>query len=162
MNIGRKLQMVPNVKSQNNRKKVRKIVMMHICVFAGLVLLMGTVWHCPVQLLFGVPCPGCGTTRACLSLLSLDIRGALSYQPVFLLNIFLFWYCIHRNIIRRNWIERGRRWNERLETAGLVLLIGIILVVYVARLISQDSPVMELHPEQGLVFRGVEILRGMM
>lgn len=162
MNMGRKLQMVPNVKNQNNRKKVRKIVMMHICVFAGLVLLMGTVWYCPVQLLFGVPCPGCGTTRACLSLLSLDIRGALSYQPVFLLNIFLFWYCIHRNIIRRNWIERGGRWNERLETAGLVLLIGIILVVYVARLISQDSPVMELHPEQGLVFRGVEILRGMM
>mgnify|MGYP000107985779 CR=1 FL=1 len=42
--------MVPNVKSQTTGKKVRKIVMMHICVFAGLVLLMGTVWHCPVQL----------------------------------------------------------------------------------------------------------------
>ena len=151
-----------NVNSHNNGTKVEEFGLMPLWLCAGLVLWMGTVWHCPVQLLLGVPCPGCGTTSACLSLLSLDIRGALSYQPVFLLNIFLFWYCIHRNIIRRNWIERGRRWNECLETAGLVLLIGIILVVYVARLICQDSPVMELHPEQGLVFRGVEILRGMM
>lgn len=36
---------------------------------------------CPTKLLFGIPCPGCGMTRACLLLLHGDILEAIKMNP---------------------------------------------------------------------------------
>src|SRR5574344_1220535 len=38
---------------------------------------------CPFISLFGIPCPGCGMTRAFIALSRLDIPGAFSANPVF-------------------------------------------------------------------------------
>ena len=78
------------------------------------------------------------------------------------LNVLLFLYGIHRNIIRRKAVKKGLRWSDKAETAVLVLVIAVILTVYVIRLIRQDSPVMELSPEKGLVFRVAELIREML
>jgi hypothetical protein len=40
---------------------------------------------CPSAGFLGIPCPGCGLTRATLELLSGDIRAALSFHPLVLL-----------------------------------------------------------------------------
>ena len=37
---------------------------------------------CPINLLFGVPCPGCGLTRACLCLFRGDVYGAIAMHPL--------------------------------------------------------------------------------
>ena len=37
---------------------------------------------CPTATLFGIPCPGCGLTRASLLLLSGDVHGALGLHPL--------------------------------------------------------------------------------
>jgi hypothetical protein len=37
---------------------------------------------CPTALFLGVPCPGCGLTRATLLLLSGDVAGALRMHPL--------------------------------------------------------------------------------
>jgi Protein of unknown function (DUF2752) len=37
---------------------------------------------CPFAELFGLPCPGCGLTRAAWALLRGDFRGALSLHPL--------------------------------------------------------------------------------
>ena len=37
---------------------------------------------CPVAGTFGVPCPGCGLTRATLALLRGDVRAALHFHPL--------------------------------------------------------------------------------
>lgn len=42
--------------------------------FCGLTL-------CPLKRLAGIPCPSCGTTRACLALLRGDVRSAFAIQP---------------------------------------------------------------------------------
>ena len=39
---------------------------------------------CPVRLLAGVPCPGCGMTRAFLALLGGDVAAAWAYNPFFM------------------------------------------------------------------------------
>ena len=40
---------------------------------------------CPIKYATGISCIGCGMTRAWLSLLHLDIRGAFYYHPAFFL-----------------------------------------------------------------------------
>lgn len=39
-------------------------------------------WHCPVRAITGLPCPGCGMSRALLSLLYGDIAQSLYYHPM--------------------------------------------------------------------------------
>ena len=59
-------------------------------------------------------------------------------------------------------MKKGLRWSDKAEMAVLVLVIAVILTVYVIRLIRQDSPVMELSPEKGLVFRVAALIREML
>ena len=39
-------------------------------------------WNCPVKYLTGVPCPGCGLSRALAALLRLDFRAAFRFHPM--------------------------------------------------------------------------------
>ncbi len=53
--------------------------------------------------LFGIPCPGCGMTRAFLSLLKLDIYNAFRYNPVifFMPYVFAYIFCDLRHKIHK-------------------------------------------------------------
>ena len=91
---------------RKNRRNTGRVILLHAGVLAAFFVMAAWIWHCPIRLLFGVPCPGCGTTRACLSVLKLRIPEAFAYQPVFFLNVLLFLYGIHRNIIRRYAVKK--------------------------------------------------------
>lgn len=66
---------------------------------AGFGLLVG-IWYflslpCPLYALTGLPCPGCGMTRAWIAALHLDLAGAFGYHPMFwcvpvVVGLFLF------------------------------------------------------------------------
>jgi len=44
--------------------------------------LAGALPACPWKALTGVPCPGCGTTRAALALARLDLAAAFAVSPL--------------------------------------------------------------------------------
>ncbi len=52
-----------------------------IAVLVGIMYLFDI--PCPFKWLFKIPCPGCGMTRAYISLLHLDIPGAFGFNPMF-------------------------------------------------------------------------------
>ena len=59
----------------------RALVAAGLVAFAFLLALLDTPF-CPTAFFFGVPCPGCGLTRATLALLHGDWRAALHFHPL--------------------------------------------------------------------------------
>lgn len=100
---------------------------------AELALYLFTGTNCPIKALLGVPCPGCGMTRAVLALLRLDFAGAASMHPlVFLLPavllLLLFW-------------KRGRR-------GVLIVSAALLLVTFVVRLsLAPGEPPLDWKPD---------------
>lgn len=53
------------------------------CAGAGvIILLLSRFYRCPVYAITGIPCPGCGMTRALFSALRMDWRQALRWNPM--------------------------------------------------------------------------------
>ena len=58
----------------------RHLIVVGVFIFYFLILhLLG--WSCPIKDIFDIPCPTCGTTRSLISLMLLDFKGYLFYQP---------------------------------------------------------------------------------
>ena len=56
-------------------------------IFASLLLLLYvlTDTNCLVEAIIGIPCPGCGLTRATIAFITLDFPRAFQMHPLFLL-----------------------------------------------------------------------------
>ena len=60
---------------------------------------------CLFKWLFHIECPGCGITRACLSVLRLDFASAFEFNPMFWSVPILFvLYLLDGKIFNREWI----------------------------------------------------------
>lgn len=58
---------------------VRGLTLVAVCAFAFWALDIG----CLFRFAMGMPCPGCGMTRAWLALLRGDVAAAFAYHPMF-------------------------------------------------------------------------------
>jgi hypothetical protein len=89
---------------------------------------------CPMATLLGIPCPGCGLTRATLALLHGDVRRALALHPLVLVLAPLFASAVASaavNYVRGPSPERrpnlwlASRQATWLASALLVLTLGV-------------------------------------
>ena len=91
------------------------------------VVVLTAVWkwlgiQCVFLRLFGIPCPGCGMTRAYLALLRFDFARAFEMHPMFWsVPILIIFYIFDGKIFPRKWIN----------TLILVLIFGGFLVNWV-------------------------------
>lgn len=84
---------------------------------------------CPFQILFGIPCPGCGMSRAFWSLIHFHFRESFSYHPLLCITpIFLLL------IVRI--AGRKDRISERILFSGFIVLF---IAVYLYRIIHHDK-----------------------
>lgn len=106
---------------------------------------------CPIKLVTGISCPGCGMTRAYVSLLRLDPRAAFSYHPLWpLLPVLL----LVLPILRKKKKERA----FRITVWGFV---AAMLGVYLIRMLLLQDPVLSFSPADGLIGRAVSLLQGL-
>ena len=81
---------------------------------------------CLFKAAFGIDCPGCGMTRAYISLLHLDIPKAFGYNAMFwAVPIGYLMYLVDDNLFKQKW----------LNYSVLVLVYGGLLVNWIVRLI---------------------------
>jgi hypothetical protein len=122
---------------EEKKNRVRKIIYRDgIILLAGIlyavfVRLTGLAVPCIFRTLTGWQCPGCGITRACLSLLKGEIRTSFSYNPF----LYIAGPCIIYLIVRGdlNYIKRDTYRRGTADTVLIYILIVAALIFGVVR-----------------------------
>ena len=78
---------------------------------------------CPMVMVTGLPCPGCGLTRAGFALLRLDLAGAYRIHP------FIYPIAGYIAVFGWNRYIMGRRMGKKLK-AGLSVLMVLVILFY--------------------------------
>lgn len=96
----------------------------------GLHLLFSSVglliYRCPLQSVFALPCPGCGVSRAMLSLLRRDWAGAWAHHPFAPYFACLALLCAISAVLpeqrRKQFMEWALRIEQRTHVNALLLV----------------------------------------
>ena len=106
-----------------------------ICLVITLIFIIFTVFIfsgleklCVFHNITGIPCPGCGMTRAFLNFFSGDIKKALFYHPLFWMIPFLFFILFFHKYSA--FLEKLYKNNLFWKTIGV-----IVISVYFIRLL---------------------------
>lgn len=126
-----------------NPKKARELLVAFCGLAAYCVIAIITGIPCLIKGLTGVSCPGCGMTRSFLALLRLDFSGAWYYHPL------VFYLLIATPIMLILYLQDKDKYSK-----GLMLFsAGLMLAVYLYRMLILHSPVLEFAPENGVLLR---------
>lgn len=119
------------------KKRIAKVITVSTalivvgCAYAVFFRITEIGIRCPINLITGLQCPGCGTTRMAVSLLRGDLSSAWSYNPVVLCMLpagAVFAVCG----IKR-YIQTGRNDQPKWEKAAMIVMICVLLVYGVLR-----------------------------
>lgn len=97
---------------------------------------------CPIKLVTGISCAGCGMTRAWLAVLHMDMGAAFKYHP-------LWWSIIPAVLV---YIYRGRL-RKRTLNIFIFIFITAFVIVYLYRLMAGGQDIVVFKPQDGLIWR---------
>ena len=130
---------------KNYIKKHKKTILLYLSILF-FVAVFYFVYNCPFKYFFGICCPGCGMTRATLSLFKLDFQQAFYYHPaVFVLPIAIIVFFLRKKIPKKIF--------NLLGAISILILAGI----YIYRLCS-GSDIVFIDFESGLVYKIIKYI----
>jgi hypothetical protein len=90
---------------------------------------------CPSRALFGLPCPGCGLTRATMAALGGDFAGMLHYHPLAPIMAPLFGLALLRtSLVSAGLVNRSWDPLARIPSWVYLILVVAMIALFVARL----------------------------
>lgn len=125
---------------QNKRIKEQVTLLTGLCLIIAVSYLTGI--GCPIKWLTGIPCAGCGLTRACLSALQLQFQKAFYYHPLFFTVPFIIIFCIFRE-----------KLPDKLTKVMMWTAILAFIIVYIIRFLNPDCDLIEINLKEGLIGR---------
>ncbi len=114
------------------------VVLTVVLLYVALNLLGIT---CPIKYITGISCPGCGMTRAYLSLFCFDFGSAVDFHPLwwavplFLIFLFLF------------------RKNGKAKRILIAISVIVFVFVYFIRITNNYNAVVVFDYKNGLLYR---------
>ena len=102
---------------------------------------------CPIHFLTGVSCPGCGMTRAVISVLRLHFAEAYHYHPLVYLLPFALGTFLFKKHITKNFYK-----------ILIFTFIAFFVTIYIVRMCDPTNDIVEFHPEQGFIFRTIKFI----
>ncbi|MCH5188595.1 MAG: DUF2752 domain-containing protein [Oscillospiraceae bacterium] len=113
--------------------------MIRLGLFLAVLAVFGLLLGCPIKRLTGLPCPGCGMTRGCLSLIKLDFSAAVHWHPLcFIVPLLGVMYALKDS-------RPGRLFWSCVPL--LAAIIVLIMAVYIWRMVAMfpDVPPMDFY-----------------
>lgn len=104
---------------------------------------------CPILYVTGIPCPGCGMSRACLKLLQLDFSAAYHYHPLcFILPLIALFLLLR---------FYGKVSDQRYHM-GLAVICFLFFLVYFLRLKNPADTIVKIDLRDGMIGRIIKNL----
>ena len=122
-------------------RRIWKIVLAIALYIVILKMIFGSM--CPCVILTGLPCPGCGMTRALLSVLTGRFTAAWKYNP----NIYLW-------IVAAAWFFINRYFLER-KTPCIKAILTILVIVLVVSYLYRMKYCFQTTPPMTFKYRNI-------
>jgi len=99
-----------------------KSVVITVLIVMPFLLMDGNT--CLIKEIIGIPCPGCGMTRAYISLMHFDIKVAFYYHPLFVLPAIIAFILLFKSNKHIAKIYK----NEAVWMGMLIMVVGVWIV----------------------------------
>lgn len=103
------------------------------------------MYKCPFKFIFGISCPGCGMTRAFLALITLNLKDAFYYHPLF--PVVIIW-AIAYLLYRKKLIHPSKKCIDLFLTITVILFF----VTYFIRL-RFCPDIVSINPKDSLIYK---------
>lgn len=113
---------------KKNSEKIVGFTILFLVIIGALLAFLG-VYQCPLRLLLGIPCPGCGMTRAYIALFKLDFKKAFELHPLFIVPIAVAVYMLFRRKMKKL---------HKYEFKMTVAVLSLFIVTWIIRLLMQN------------------------
>ncbi|MBQ9902635.1 MAG: DUF2752 domain-containing protein [Clostridia bacterium] len=117
---------------KSRRQEWLHLLLLHVMILAAALLYMAVMVKleifCPIRHFTGIPCPGCGMSRALGCLLRLDVEGSLRSNPALLPCMCAMFVLINRETILLEKVSL------RVKDMIIGLGFGFTIVVYIVRM----------------------------
>ena len=113
-----------------------------LCLAGVLLFVFYRRIGCPIKVMTGVSCAGCGMTRAWIALLQLHWRDAFEYHPLVLLPIVFVVALILKQF-----------GHETLFRRTVAVLVVLFCIVYVMRMLDPSDNIVVFRPKDGYIYQ---------
>lgn len=145
---------MPKQGSQLSASTKWKKVAFRLLLIAAVAAVAALTGNCPILRMFGVPCPGCGMTRACAALLRLDFRAAAAYHPLVFVLIPGLLYFIFRELLPFS-------LSRKAETILLAAFMVALVAVYCYRMFISHAAVLETDFSSSVFYKIISFVKGL-
>ncbi len=104
-----------------------RIILKKLFGYFVLTIILILFYRCPVKLIFGIDCPGCGMTRAFLAALRFDYGAAFSFHPLFPIFAIEAAYFFFHDLFPEK-ISVPKKAELIVSISSLILLIAVWIV----------------------------------